>query len=45
VRGEEDEVEERGAVKAIYHKGHEGTQRKDWMIAPNKGQQNNKVIR
>jgi hypothetical protein len=29
MRGAEDEIEECGAVKTIiYHKGHEGTQRK-----------------
>jgi hypothetical protein len=28
MRGEKNEVKERGAVKTLNHKGHEGTQRK-----------------
>ena len=32
MRGQEDEVEERGAVKTFYHRGHRGTQRKIELI-------------
>ncbi len=32
MRGEKDEVEERGKIKSFNHKGHEGTQREDRVI-------------
>jgi hypothetical protein len=38
VRGEEDEIEECGAVGTGYHRGHRGTRRKIWRTARDRNQ-------